>query len=304
MSKESAESPINHDRKLGFSEATPDDLRQWCFGNELNPTWKQPGQSLASRKICLLIRKRVYSSSPLEPEDLFQEVYERVWRNFDKIETGFRNSGSLQTLTNFEKWLHTTLDHYLVDAIRGALPPPINPRNLTDEYGGEQMAEYLPDPNRERRLSEWNRQALATLSYIEKNLLVGRLVNGHSVDELASAFGETKATIYRKVYEAKLKFRNEIIRLVVVEHLTRHPDLDAQLQSVITSRCEIGKPCYMYRVNCPEARSAERLAQGELKDITADEVKERLALMQTTVESLLDDWDLGRTLDRCFWAVK
>lgn len=301
--KESADSPTRPSHKPVFSEMGSSDIRTWCFGDELNCAWRRPGQSLVSRKICLLIRKRVYPTSSLVPEDLFQEVYSQIWRDFDKVEKGFRESGRPQTWINFEKWLHTSLDHYLIDAIRRSVRQE-NRDSLAGGSSRENLEEYIPDPVQERRMIEYTQQALATLTQTERDLLVGRLVNEQSVDDLATPFGETKKAVYHRLYKAKLKFRNEMIRLLAVDHLTRYPLIEAQLRLVIMSRCEIGKPCYMYRVNCPKARSAEMLTSGEMKNMAALEIAKRLELLKTTIERVLDDWDLGRTLDRCFWAVQ
>ena len=51
------------DRVLVFSEVKFGDPRQGCFGEDLQPTWRQPGQSLVSRKICYLIRQKVADTS-------------------------------------------------------------------------------------------------------------------------------------------------------------------------------------------------------------------------------------------------
>lgn len=285
--------------------ASTEELRRRCFGDSDDAV----NHSLVRRKIAWFITRRVYPHSVMSREDIFQEAHMTMWRRFSHVVEGFRQSGRVQTVENFERWLHTSIGLCVADVVRRER---IQGRERAGGYDLSRVEAQSPptvDEDRERTVSQWMKQALESLDDSDRRLLHGRLSKGKSCEELAAEFGLSPKVVSRRIYRAKLRFRGTLIRSAVSRCIARRP-LGAEKpdhRAVIEGRCKLGNMCCMYRIDCPKARSPEELARelrgGDVLSLSTVQVTEALESLASAVRDGLDDWDLGMRLDSCEWTA-
>lgn len=260
----------------------------------------QPGlpTDVVSRKIWAAIIRYRRTGPTSEEEDIHQSAYAAVLAKFAKIVTRFAASGREPTKGNFEAWLTICIRHLVVDTMRRQ-PPRLS---SLEEFGETEWPAQLSDPVRQMRMHVLFATACEGLTPIERDVVEKRLAEREKPAALAAQYGLTVTQIYKMLYEAKLKLRNELIRVIAEEKLAREPALRLRYDAPIAHRCTLKHQCYFYRDPCPLASSADAVdaAHGSLavEDLGARE-KEAADL----VRNLLDEWNLPPALNRCYWAA-
>ena len=279
---------INKDRK-DFHRAAPEEVRHWYFGNEPNASWSRPGWSVAGRKISYFIYKQVYQGSRLDREDLFQSVYTILWEDFDKIVDAFRNSGRVQTWLNLEYYLDTTVKRKLIDMVKRELRHYARTVELGPESDLRDASER-EDPVRENEMKVLYQQALAELAPMEKALIVGRLVKGKSIEELAETAGLTKREVFKKLDEIKIKLRHGVLNSGVSERLSRMPGLAEKLGRMGPVSKSPGGGSHKFRITPEKISRITDEFQTDPPVAAESENEERLILFAETVRGVLNDW--------------
>jgi RNA polymerase sigma factor (sigma-70 family) len=270
-----------------------DTLRVEYFGSQQRlPT------DIISRKIWMTIIRYRSGNAISGEQDIHQSAYVMLLTNFAKIVTKFAESGREPTKSNFEAWLTICIRHLVVDTMRRL---PSHERSL-EEFGEIEWPAPPSDPVRQMRMHLLFSAACDGLTPIERDVIEKRLADGDKPAALAALYGLKVAQIYKLLYQAKLKLRNEMVRTIVEDKLDQKPELRARYKALVEHRCTLKHQCYFYRDPCPLASPAAGLvaAHGGFSD---GDLGDREREATDLVRDLLDEWNLPPILDRCYWAA-
>jgi RNA polymerase sigma-70 factor (ECF subfamily) len=139
-----------------------------------------------------------------DAEDVVQETFLRAYRQLDRFESR----------ANFGTWLHRIAANCAVDLLRGRPR-----REMTEDAdtlerlsAGDADA-ALPSPERAllgRQITERVRQALATLTDMERAAFTLRHFEGLSIDEISRALGLRTNATKHSIFRAVKKMRHEL----------------------------------------------------------------------------------------------
>ncbi len=138
----------------------------------------------------------VYTNSPLDREDLFQEIVYQLWRGFDsfrgesKVTTWMYRVGMNTAIT----YLKQSKKHPSADSLVVAVT--IREDALDDLY--------------EERLT-WIYKYIQKLNPLEKGLML-LLLEGKSYGEIAEITGLTDSNVGTRISRIKIKIKNNIVK--------------------------------------------------------------------------------------------
>lgn len=262
-------------------------------------TWTQPGHSLASRMICSILHITKASDQGF----LFQEVFERTSHKFLDILQRFKEGTRNQTWNNFERFLYASIRNVVRDEFRKR-----GRKQRMEPLCEDQVIEAPPtgllDTDRKQILQQWHQQALDTLSATDREILTARLVDEMNVRDIAEKLQMNALLVSRRLYQAQLKVRNEVIQRMAQRLFSHHPPLEERFRGLVQHLCQERKPCYLYRRVCPKALDIKTLSQKEFLCLEEEKVHQLSVDFEETIREELDNWDLGTSLDRCYWALR
>jgi len=271
-------------------------IRAACFAAPPGESrWGQPGAALVSGRLCALIsgrrRQKDRRVEGLE-DDLYQDVYEDIWKRLDLIWESFCARDRPACWSAFESFLQVSISNSLANAIRdlsraGAARDEIP---LTVE---------IPDPGSVLDTRHLVAGALGALAGDERDAVLDEQVRGRSIAETARRLGLGRDAVYRLRHRAFKRFRIEVIRLLG-EEIVRASD---PLRAVVRARCGDGHPCYAFKLDCKKARSPDQMALNS-GGLSAAEASDGLARLVQAITEALEESGLIPTLDDCFWEAR
>jgi RNA polymerase sigma factor (sigma-70 family) len=255
-----------------------------------------------SRRLCSLIARRRKRDARIRGQeaDLYQHVYEDVWKRFDYVWERFRATGRALRWSGFEAFLQVTLRHSLGKAIDKLTGEEV-PRDDLEAASFDPRFETALDA---QRLLE---QAFAALSGDERDALRDRHVLGRSSAETGRRLGLSAGAVDKLRHRALRRFRNEVIR-IVGEGILRACKGDATLERLVRDRCRLGHACFLFKIDCRAARApAELEATGEqspARGPVAQTFEEALAQLAREVSEALAQRGIPCSLDTCIWEPR
>jgi len=291
---------------------TVDEARRRCFDPDgESATWEAPGTSLVARKVALCVVKRVFPSSSVygSRDEIFNDARNEISRRFERpIWSSFRSKRDRrQTWTNFERFLHRSIEHEVLEQIRKQR---IQRLRVPGENGGWQDAIFEP---LDKELSfpddmgtigaEFAREVLECLSSEERELLDARFEKDHTAAEIAGRLGRSEKRIQNRISEAKASLRHAMLQVAVRRYLELHGTVASDTEPIVKTRCKGGHDCLLYSLECGNARTLEEMFKSGAGSMLK-EVEERFARLHRAVEVGLRDCGFPGLLgdNVCLWA--
>jgi RNA polymerase sigma factor (sigma-70 family) len=288
---------------IDISGWSSDRLRDRCFGTPPGASrWHSPGSAFVSQRLQALIARRLRKDARVrgrEP-DLYQRVYEDVWKRFDQIHQSFIVRGGELRWRRFEAYLQVSLRHSLGKAIGGRA----NREEPRDEVPTPPVSCEIEPRLDARRILD---QGFAALSGDERDALRDLHVLGRTTAETARRLGLTPAAVYKLRHRALRRFRNEVIR-ILGESLLR-PSADHRVrEALVRERCHLGHACFLYKLECRAARGPDELAAklGAPAHAGSDPaaLASALAHFARELSQELAQRGIPSSLDACIWEPR
>jgi RNA polymerase sigma-70 factor (ECF subfamily) len=139
-----------------------------------------------------------------DAEDVVQETFLRAYRQLDRFESR----------ANFGTWLHRIAANCAVDLLRGRPRREMSEESETLErlIGGDTEG-ALPSPERAllgRQISDRVRQAMNTLTDMERAAFTLRHFEGLSIEEISRALGLRTNATKHSIFRAVKKMRHQL----------------------------------------------------------------------------------------------
>lgn len=151
---------------------------------------------------------RHYTKSAVEVEDIVQDTFLKA----------FRKLATFQRQSSFSTWLYRIAVNTSLDFLKRAGRNPVqaveDPEMGQSEVGGRGPALASPDAKLEREeIAEVTRAALEELPEIFRTVLVLREFEEMAYQDMADLLGVSIGTIESRLFRARAKFKDAVLRL-------------------------------------------------------------------------------------------